>query len=389
MKYIFLIIGFFMTVAAGAQNASLQEYTGKYTFPSGNGLSEALVEIKEDKLFISSERGAASLTRQQEDTFAVDEYGGQIIFVRKEKSVSGIKVDIPAANLDVEGEKAAGGNTATAAKVDLNGRQPFVPKPGIDLQAHQGGCGRWPCNTLTAFMNAVKMGVNTLEMDCVISKDSMVLLSHDHFLDYSLPNTNIFTLPYDSIRKFDVGTKPNPYFQQQQKVAAYKPLLSEVIDAVEQYVKKNNLKPVHYNIEIKSLRGDNVYHPAPDVFTDLVVKVIRDKHIEDKVMIQSFDVRALQYLHQHYPGLQVSYLVNSKNGLQENIDRLGFVPHIYSPEYKAVTAELVQQVHQAGMALIPWTIDKQEDLQQIIGLGVDGVITNYPDLALKLIKAKK
>lgn len=405
MKHVLFIIALLTALGARAQNASLTEYTGKYKFGEGASVSEALVELKDNKLVISSDRGAASLTRLESDSFAVDEYGGYVAFRRNAtKLVSGLKVSIPAADIDIEGVKADSAATQAPAKLTVNTqRAPFVRKGGIDLQAHQGGCGLWPCNTLVAFINAVKMGVNTLEMDCVISKDNMVLLSHDQFMDYSVRTPqgkdditqsnqltyNIFTMPYDSVRQYDAGSRTNPYFPQQQKIRAYKPLLAEVIDSVEHYVKAHKLQPVQYNIEIKSLRGDNVYHPAPGVFTDLVANVINQKGVGDRVLIQSFDIRALQYLHEHYPALRTSYLLNGKSSLQESINRLGFVPDVYSPEYKAVTATMVQEVHQMGMALIPWTIDKQEDLQHIIGLDVDGIITNYPDLAIKLLNKRK
>lgn len=106
MKYIFLFIGLFVTFSAHAQSDSLKTYTGKYIFPEGSPVTEAIVELKQDKLTISSTMGSASLTRQQGDIFSVDEYGGQVEFLRDTaKSISGIKVNIPAANIDMQGVK--------------------------------------------------------------------------------------------------------------------------------------------------------------------------------------------------------------------------------------------------------------------------------------------
>ncbi len=390
------------------QPASLNDYLGKYTFQDGSAISEAMVEMQGNKLLVSSNLGSATLTLIQADSFSVDDYGGQIVFLRaKGAAVTGIKINVPAASLqDAMGTKAVVDNAPAVAAVAAAGpREPFVKKGQVDLEAHQGGCGLCPCNTITAFINAVKLGVNTLEMDAVISKDNLVLISHDQFMDFTMRTPqgkdditkenqlqyNIFTMPYDSVRKYDAGSRANPYFPKQRKLVTYKPLLAEVIDSVEQYVKAHGLPPVKYNIEVKSLRGDNVYHPAPGPFTDLIVKVISDKNIMNRVVIQSFDIRALQYLHAHYPAFRTSYLVgvSNKGSVQDNINRLGFVPDVYSPEFPMVTAATVEQVHGMGMNLIPWTIDKKEDMANIIRLGVDGVITNYPDVAKQLIKERK
>lgn len=137
MKHVLFIITLLATFGARAQNASLTEYTGKYKFGEGASVSEALVELKDNKLVISSDRGAASLTRLESDSFAVDEYGGYVAFRRNTtKLVSGLKVSIPAADIDMEGVKADSAATTPPAKLTLNAqRAPFVRKDRIDLWA--------------------------------------------------------------------------------------------------------------------------------------------------------------------------------------------------------------------------------------------------------------
>ncbi|HEY8916559.1 MAG TPA: hypothetical protein VIM87_08980 [Chitinophaga sp.] len=115
MKYLFLFAGLVLSLSVWAQDTALTVYTGKYTFPAGSSITESLVEVKDGKLFVSSSLGSATLTRQQADTFTVDEYGGQIAFLRSNEKVTGIKVNIPAANLDLEGVKAD--STGAADKV--------------------------------------------------------------------------------------------------------------------------------------------------------------------------------------------------------------------------------------------------------------------------------
>jgi len=271
----------------------------------------------------------------------------------------------------------------------------------MDIEAHAGGKGLYPGNSIPAFTNALKLGVNTLEMDCVISQDSMVVVSHDPFMNHIFMLTptgkeilkdqekayNIFTMPYDSIRQYQLGTKFDPEFPQQKKVKTYKPLLAEVIDSVETFIKKHHLKPVQYNIEVKSYDQTNNFNPTPPVFVDLIVAVLKQSNIESRVLIQSFDVRPLQYIKSRYPQFKTSYLLskNNTNTLRQNLDKLGFIPDVLSPEYPMVTPELVKGVRKQKMAIIPWTVDHESDMRKLIGLQVDGIITNYPDRLQKLV----
>jgi len=271
----------------------------------------------------------------------------------------------------------------------------------MDIEAHAGGKGLYPGNSIPAFINALKLGVNTLEMDCVISQDSMVVVSHDPFMNHIFMLTpsgkdilkhqeksyNIFTMPYDSIRQYQLGVKFDPEFPQQKRVKTYKPLLAEVIDSVETFIKNNHLKPVQYNIEVKSYDQANNFNPIPQVFVDLMVAVLKQSDIESRVLIQSFDVRPLQYFKSRYPQFKTSYLIskNNTNTLRQNLDKLGFIPDVLSPEYPMVTLELVKEVRKQKMAIIPWTVDHEADMRKLISLQVDGIITNYPDRLQKIV----
>lgn len=274
----------------------------------------------------------------------------------------------------------------------------------FDVQAHAGGKGLYPGNSIPAFINALKSGVHTLEMDCVISKDGLVVVSHDPYMNHVFMLTpsgkelkqeeqkdhNIFRMPYDSIRRYQLGMKFDPGFPKQKRIKTYTPLLHDVIDTVERYVRQHHLKPVKYNIEIKSYQ-DTSFNPAPSIFAELVVTVLKQHHIENRVMIQSFDVRPLQHIRKKHPGLRISYLIskNNPNTLEQNLEKLGFTPEIISPEFQMVTPELINKSKQLKMSVIPWTIDSAGDLRRFISLNVDGIITNYPDLLLKILSEKK
>lgn len=269
-----------------------------------------------------------------------------------------------------------------------------------DVQAHRGGMGLMPENTIPAMLNAVKLGARTLELDCIITADNKVVVSHDAYMSAEFmrkPDGSditkaeqkklaLFSMSYDSIRKYDAGTKPHPRFPQQQKMNVHRPLLADLIDSVEAYVKQHHLKPVYYNMETKSSPdGDGVYNPAPDVFVERVMAVIQQKKIAGRVTIQSFDIRTLQALHKKWPKQKTALLIGNQQSFAANIAELGFVPDIYSPNFKLVTAELVKEAHAKKVQVLPWTVDEEADLQQMLSLGVDGIITNYPDRLIKIV----
>lgn len=267
--------------------------------------------------------------------------------------------------------------------------------PAFDKEAHRGGRGLMPENTIPAMLHAIDLGVTTLEMDAVITKDGRVILSHEPFFSAAIAtkpdgvrvttqeerSLNIYQMTYAETQRYDVGLAINPGFKDQQKLPATKPLLSQVIDSAEAYTKKKNLTPVFYNIETKSNpRTDNQYHPAPDEFVDKLMAVILQKKIEDRVIIQSFDFRTLQVLHTKYPRIKTAALVADNKTLEEHLKLLGFNPTIYSPLYTLVKPELVQQCHQLKINILPWTVNDKPTIEKLKAMGVDGIISDYPNL---------
>jgi len=269
----------------------------------------------------------------------------------------------------------------------------------FDKQAHRGGRGLMPENTIASEMNAINYDC-TLEMDLQMSKDKKIVVSHDAYFnsEFCLSpegkimtkkdgfNRMIYNMPYDSVAKYEVGLKDYPAFPQQKKIHAIKPLLTVLIDSVENYAKqKHHIN--HYNIEIKSNpKSDGVAYSTLEEYVDSAMKIIIDKGIASRTMMQSFDVRALRLIHQKYPNVQTSFLVGAKNkkSVKGYIQELGFKPDIFSPEYSLLTAGLVKSFHQEGIRVIPWTPNMLEEIQHLKSIGVDGVITDYPDLFTKL-----
>lgn len=264
----------------------------------------------------------------------------------------------------------------------------------IDLQGHRGCRGLMPENSIPAMIKAIELGVNTLEMDVVISKDKQVLLSHEPVLSHEICLTeqgaeisgddetlfNLYKMDYEEIKKCDCGTLPNKRFPNQKKIKVYKPLLSEVIDSVEQYLKNNSLPLVRYSIEIKSApETDGIFHPRVAEFTERVMDVLKEKGITERIIIQSFDVRPLQSIRKKYSEIKLALLVENRLGPEINIEKLGFIPDIYSPEHFLVNEELMKYALENKMKVIPWTVNEKEEIISVLNIGVDGIITDYPD----------
>ena len=270
--------------------------------------------------------------------------------------------------------------------------------PRFDIQGHRGARGLLPENTIPAFLKALELGVTTVELDVVITKDKQVILSHEPWMSAGIclrpdgteipekdqKKLNIFAMTYEEVRKYDCGTRPNAGFPQQEKVSQSKPLLSDVIIAIEEYIRNYSSYEVDYNIEIKSSRtGDNKFHPGVEEYSELVYHLL-DQYIPlERVVIQSFDFRVLKYWHKKYPEVRLAALVENLKSIDANLNELGFKPSIYSPYYKLLNRDKVSYLHKLKIRVIPWTINEESDMLSFKGMGVDGFITDYPDRARK------
>jgi glycerophosphoryl diester phosphodiesterase len=273
--------------------------------------------------------------------------------------------------------------------------------PRIPVFGHRGCRGYFPENTVTSFIEAVKSGVQGIEMDVVISKDGQVVVSHEPWMNEifctrpdgipvdpgSEKKYNLHKMDYAEIVKFDCGVRTNPDFPLQRSVPEHKPLLSEVIEEVESYCSKNNLAPVIYMIEIKSEPGgDGIFQPAPGEFVELVYAVVKKYDLTGRSILQSFDVRILREIKKKDGSVTVSFLVESDETLEENLQRLGFTPEIYGPEFVLVSEELLAKLKSKNIKLIPWTLNNESDIIKMIRHGVNGIITDYPDRVTELLK---
>lgn len=261
----------------------------------------------------------------------------------------------------------------------------------FDWQGHRGARGLLPENANAGFIKAMELGVNTLELDIVISKDKQVVVSHDPYMSSKIcldkngqeiedeKAMNIYQMDYAEVRACDCGSKGNERFPQQEKQPASKPLLKEVIMLADHYKKVAREEFIRFNIEIKSRPSwYNSFCPEPEEYVDLVLKDIGDT-LDGRLTLQSFDNNVLEELNKRKGNFKISQLVENTEGFKANLEKLSFLPDIYSPYYLFVTKEMVETLHAKDIKIIPWTINDEEAMQKLIDLGVDGIITDYPD----------
>ncbi len=299
------------------------------------------------------------------------------------------------------------------------------PPTAFDLQAHRGGRALWPENTLAAFGEALSLGVSTLELDCAVTRDGVVVVSHDpalnpdhtrdskgHFLE--APGPPLFELTYEDVRRFDVGRlRPGSeyaarYPDQQPVDGQSIPRLADVFALA----RKRAHQTVRFNVETKVFPDRPALTLAPEPFAEAVVRVVREAGMESRTTIQSFDWRTLKHVQKMAPGIDTVALTTQRPeedrvqigrpgpspwlaGLDVD-DFGGSVPRlvkasgavIWSPHYLDLGVQAVEEAHSLAIRVIPWTINETSDMERIVGWKVDGIITDYPDRLRAVLKAK-
>ncbi|PHI20226.1 glycerophosphodiester phosphodiesterase [Lewinellaceae bacterium SD302] len=268
----------------------------------------------------------------------------------------------------------------------------------IDYQGHRGARGLYPENTIPAFLHALEYpAISTLEMDVVLTKDGTVLVSHDPWLVAELCTTaggnrldpadsariSILSLRIDEAQSYDCGNLPHPRFPEQRKMFGKKPRLAQVFEAVESYCRENDRELPRYNIEIKYLPEWEAQGFVASMRTNIeaVLAVVNKAELADRTTIQCFHPPVLQLIHEQQPDLHLAYLDEfpEKGELAAKMDALGFIPPAYSPWHEPLSQSVIDQAHELGMTVVPWTVNETARMEELVEMGVDGVITDYPN----------
>ncbi len=295
----------------------------------------------------------------------------------------------------------------------------------FDLQGHRGARGLAPENTLAGFSRALEIGVSTLELDCGVTKDGIVVVSHDRLLSpdhtrdaagrfLEAPGPAIVDLAYEELRQYDVGRmKPGSEyaaaFPEQQPVDGERiPRLADVFALVE----RSGNSTVRFNIETKIDPAHPLQSVSALAFARALADAIRDAGMASRTTVQSFDWRTLRLLGALAPEIGLAALTDQQPdedtveigkpgasawlGELDVDDHGGSVPKLvqalgaktWSPHARDLTPALVIEAHALGLAVVPWTVNDPKDMERAIAAGVDGLITDYPDRLRNVLQSK-
>ncbi len=259
-----------------------------------------------------------------------------------------------------------------------------------EWHAHRGFRALMPESTIPAMKNAVDLKADVLEFDITFTSDKQAVLSHDPWLDYLITldengkeiakgkHLAIYQMKYKVLKKYDVGSKQHKNFPQQKNFKTHIPLLKELLDSVEAYVKLKNYPKPLYNIETKTAPArDGVYQPAPEEFVKRMMRIIYRAKVQDRVIIQSFDPRTLEIVRRDYPRVAVM-LITTKGSLEENMKKLTFLPDYYAPSPNLINEEVVSFCQQKGIKLLCGNTNDKKDIEKVLKLGVTRVCSDYP-----------
>ncbi|MGJ4999606.1 glycerophosphodiester phosphodiesterase [Bradyrhizobium sp. HKCCYLS3077] len=301
------------------------------------------------------------------------------------------------------------------------------PALAFDIEAHRGGRALHPENTLQAFAAALALGVDTLELDVGVTRDGVLVVSHERRLNPDLardaagnyvapPGPLLIDLPLADVQSYDVGQiRPGSDYarqfpEQQALTGAIPPPRIPTLKQVIDLVRGSGNDKVRLNIETKLDPALPDEAPDPERFVSLLLDLIDAEHFADRIMIQSFDWRTLQLVQQRAPQIPTVYL-SLQRGKAPTVslteasrwtagfnpaDHGGSLPStiraaggkVWSPYFADVTPELISEAHALGLQVVVWTVNKPEDMARLIENGVDGIISDRPDLLRKVAVEK-
>jgi glycerophosphoryl diester phosphodiesterase len=254
----------------------------------------------------------------------------------------------------------------------------------VQVHGHRGARAVRPENTIPAFEYAIAAGVDVLELDMAVTRDNVIVVSHDPYLEppvCSGPREKavIRELTLAEVRQWDCGAKQNPAFPKQQTIPGTRmPTLDEVFALAPKGT-------FAFNIETKIFADRPQLTPPPEEFARMVLDKIRKYGLEKRVILQSFDFRTLHAMKKLAPGIPRAALYSGAPKDFVEIAREAEAG-IISPEFHLVTPEQVKAAHAAGLTVIPWTADKPEDWDRLLAAGVDAIITDDPAALIAHLK---
>lgn len=303
---------------------------------------------------------------------------------------------VSACGAESRGARTSTPGAAVAAAATPSSR-PALGRPArIEVQGHRGARAVLPEESQAAFAHALDVGVDTLELDLAVTKDDQLVVIHDLTINDALclgrdgakatDRPPVRSLTLAQVKEFDCGTLHNARFPKQVAVPGTRILtLDEVFDLVERSALPA-AKTVGFNIEMKSVPAHPELVPSPDEFARRILDEVKAHHMLGRVTIQSFDHRMLQAMKRVAPALPISALIDGTlPDLVALDEHLG--AEIISPEVDWITAADVRALHAKGVRVIPWTANTPEQWSYLVGIEVDGIITDDPAALVTYLRA--
>jgi len=264
----------------------------------------------------------------------------------------------------------------------------------MDVQGHRGARGHLPENTLPAFQLALDMGVTTLELDTGVTKDGVVVVHHDRRLNpdvargpdgkwVSAPGPTIYSLTYAELQNYDVG-RIRPGSEYASRFPNQKPMDGTRIPRLADLFALAGKTKVRFNIETKLLPTHAAETVGPEAFARALLAEIRKAGLERRATIQSFDFRTLKIVEREAPEIETVYLTEAGDSVPQNIKAAG--AKIWSPDFRALTKDTVEEAHRLGLRIVVWTVNDPGDIARMIDWRLDGIISDYPERVLQRLK---
>ena len=243
-----------------------------------------------------------------------------------------------------------------------------------------------PENTLPAFEYAISAGADALEMDVAVTRDDVVVVTHDPKLNSAICRspggpTVIREATLAELARWDCGALRNPRFRRQR------PIPGARIPTLDQVLALADRGSFLFNVEIKSYPERPELTPSPGRFAELVLQAIRRHHLEKRVVVQSFDFRILHAMRTMAPEIRLAALYVGAPKAFAAIARAGSAG-IVAPHHALVTRRRVQKAHSAGLEVIAWTVNRPRQWGRLIAAEVDGIITDDPAALIEYLRAK-
>lgn len=273
-----------------------------------------------------------------------------------------------------------------------------------EIHGHRGCRGLLPENTIPAFLHAVELGCDVLELDLVLTGDDQVLVSHEPWMSSTIciatdgsriaeeseRELNIHRMTLAEVQAHDCGSAAHPRFPDQRPTPAHKPTLREVVHAVDSLSRAKGLPKPRFNVEIKSYpEWYGTYQPQPVPYAIRVLRELDALDITQRSIVQSFDPAILEAVHNERPDQTLALLVENTDGVKANLDRLTFAPTIYSPYFMLVNEAVLLELHEQGIKLVVWTVNEPADIRRMLDLGVDGIISDHPDRVMRELEGRE